>query len=129
MKIITPIPLAVTPKMEVMKPSKEKLCITTNTGHHIIYKKDISFLTADGNYTRIHFNEGQILCSQTIRSVLLKLDQSRYVRIHKSHAINIDFLILVDNAFSHVILKNGERLSIARSKKQTMKDALNKLFD
>ncbi|MFT4535888.1 MAG: two-component system LytT family response regulator [Saprospiraceae bacterium] len=129
MKIIKPDLRISKSKLEALRPSKEKICIKTESGNHIILKRDISHLIADCNYTTIYYKDQKVLCSQTIGSVLLKLNHPRFIRIHKSHAINIDCVCLIDNAYSYTMLDNGIRLSIARTKKQKIKEAMHQRFD
>ncbi|MDF1695738.1 MAG: LytTR family DNA-binding domain-containing protein [Saprospiraceae bacterium] len=119
----------VPPLMDVIKPSKQKLCITTQKGHFIIYKKDISHLVAEGNYTLIYFKDQKILCSKTINSVFEQINHSAFIRIHKSYVLNIDHLAYIDYAFSYAITENNHKVQIARSRKQHMKNLVQLKFD
>lgn len=129
MKIIAPKVRTDESRMEVLKPSKNKFCITTQNGHIIIKKSEITHLVADSNYTTIFFNNDKVLCARTMSFILGKLSHPNFVRIHKSHAINIDCMRLVDPSFSIVKLVNGVQLAIARSQKQALKNLIKYKFD
>jgi len=71
MKVINPSPWVKEPKLEVIELPKEKICISTQDGHQVIIKDEISCLIADSNYTTIHIDGQSILCAQTLSHVLI----------------------------------------------------------
>ena len=129
MKVLQPGIHLVTPKLKNLKPTKDKLCLTTQEGHHIIRKSEITHLVADSNYTSIFFNDQKIVCSQTIGAVLQRIDHPSFIRVHKSHVFNIDHLKKIDSSFTTVYLKNGIKLGISRSRKEFLRESINKRFD
>ena len=129
MKVAVPIIRTDETRMEILNPSKSKFCVTTQTGHVIINKSEISHLVGDSNYTTIFFKESKVICSKTLGVVLKKLNNTNFVRIHKSHVINIDSMRHINSSFSFVKLNNGVQLPIARSQKQTLKNLINYKFD
>jgi len=120
------------PVIEVVrgtKSAKEKLCISISSGHIIIDKLTITHLVAEGNYTTIYYNGQKVICSQTLGSLMKKLAHPNFIRIHKSHVINIAGLAMIDNAFSMVTLDSGVQLAVARSKKQELRDLIKDKYD
>jgi DNA-binding LytR/AlgR family response regulator len=87
--------------------------------------KDISHLEAISNYTMFYFNNGKkLLVSRTMKDFLAKLDAELFVRVHKSFAINLNYLIQFDvKEEMFVQLKDGKKISVSRRKK---KDFLEK---
>lgn len=87
--------------------------------------KDISHLEAISNYTMFYFNNGKkLLVSRTMKEFLAKLDAELFVRVHKSFAINLNYLIQFDvKEEMFVQLKDGKKISVSRRKK---KDFLEK---
>lgn len=87
--------------------------------------KDISHLEAISNYTMFYFNNGKkLLVSRTMKDFLAKLDDELFVRVHKSFAINLNYLIQFDvKEEMFVQLKDGKKISVSRRKK---KDFLEK---
>lgn len=129
--------------MKLMKPStnlgqrtlpsslsmRNKLCIATHSGYHILAKKDITHLIADSNYTIIHLPNSKIVCSQTLSCILKRLCHPRFIRIHQSFALNLEHLHKVDRGFTTAQLNNGVQLAISRSRKQLLKASINERFD
>ena len=82
--------------------------------------KDISHLEAISNYTMFYFNNGKkLLVSRTMKDFLAKLDDELFVRIHKSFAINLNYLVQFDvKEEMYVQLKDGKKISVSRRKKK-----------
>jgi two-component system LytT family response regulator len=82
--------------------------------------KDISHLEAISNYTMFYFNNGKkLLVSRTMKDFLAKLDAELFVRVHKSFAINLNYLIQFDvKEEMFVQLKDGKKISVSRRKKK-----------
>jgi DNA-binding LytR/AlgR family response regulator len=87
--------------------------------------KDISHFETTSNYTMFYFNNGKkLLVSRTMKDFLAKLDAELFVRVHKSFAINLNYLIQFDvKEEMFVQLKDGKKISVSRRKK---KDFLEK---
>jgi DNA-binding LytR/AlgR family response regulator len=60
--------------------------------HHFqrVALKDISLLEADGNYTTIYAQEDKYIYSTQLKYMEEKLPTDRFIRVHRSHVINID---------------------------------------
>lgn len=84
-------------------------------------------LEADGNYTFVGTIDGKrYLASRTLKSYASVLDESLFLRIHKSTIINLKYLtgISEDNEKS-VMLKNGRKMPISRRKAREIGSQLN----
>jgi len=51
--------------------------------------KDIDFIQADGRYTYIHSKGSKKISNTPLKSLLDKLEHSRFVRTHKSFLVNL----------------------------------------
>lgn len=60
--------------------------------HHFqrVALKDISLLEADGNYTTIYTKNDKFIYSTQLKYMEEKLPADRFMRVHRSHVINID---------------------------------------
>lgn len=88
---------------------------------------DIIFLEADGDYVSIHTNGGKYLKEKTMKYFEIHLDQKRFVRIHRSSIINIDFMDKIeyyDKESYAVLMKNGVNLRASSSGYKTLKEVL-----
>lgn len=111
-------------KDEINKSNK--IPVPVHDGIAFIEPADIIYIQADSNYSTFFFKDGKkMTVSKTLKSLDAMLSNSGFLRIHKSHLINIDSLKkYVKNDGGYVILNNGTRLAVSRNKKQM----LNQLF-
>lgn len=93
--------------------------ISVRTGEHIrvIQAADIDWVHADGSYVHIHVGGESFLHRKTLRHLLASLDQSLFLRIHRSVAVNLDRVHEIHPLFqgnAEVVLHDGTRLSLSR---------------
>ncbi len=96
----------------------------------IVAWKDISYLEAIGNYTLFHFIDGKnLLVSRTMKVFLHRLDDEMFVRIHKSFAINLNYISRFDiREEMFVQMRDGNKISISRRKKKDFLEKARKYF-
>jgi two-component system LytT family response regulator len=80
--------------------------------------KEIVYLEADINYTKIHLENGKILTvSYTLKKVTKDhLDTTVFVRIHRSFIINKNHLFDIDRSNNAIQLElnNGVKVPVSR---------------
>ena len=75
--------------LHVKNPLDFKLAIATTEGTHFIPAQDILRLEADGSYTKFFLIKGKkMMASRTMKDFADLLDESQFIRVHKSHVIN-----------------------------------------
>lgn len=80
---------------------------------------DILFISADRSYCSFHLVEGEsLLMSFCLKTALGKLPSDYFVRIHRSHAINITHMLEWEG--NRVLMDNGEYLHIGRKYKHLL---------
>lgn len=72
---------------------------------------DILYLEADGNYTNVYTSVKQHVIRYTLNTLLEKLDQPGFVRIHRSYAINFHHVTTFND---HTVYIGGKQLSLGR---------------
>lgn len=93
-----------------------------------ISPKEIIFLSADANYTRVHFSNGRkTIYARTLKSIEQQLTDIGFFRTHKSYLVNLRFFKEVhwDKTNPFMILSNDFRVSIARRKRTELRRTLN----
>lgn len=77
---------------------------------------------AHRNYTFIYFKEGRkLLMSQSLRHFEDLLEGPQFIRCHRSHLVNIDFITKVDKGKQwYFLLSNNESIPIAHRKKSAI---------
>lgn len=94
-----------------------KITISHSKGIKIVDPKSIIHIMADNSYSTINFADGSsFVDSKSLKHYESTLP-SQFIRIHKSHIINLDFLEEYSNQDGHfAIMKNGDMLPISRNK-------------
>lgn len=125
-QIEIPLGASVTP----LKKGNRKIKFITSKGISIVAKPDILCLKSSSNYTEIYFADGsKICCSQTMKSVFNRLNDSSFYRPHNSYVVNIYNIEGVNNTISEITLTNGMLIPISRSKKVEFKSKLELWYD
>ena len=99
---------------------KRKIVVKDNNGCVFLNFDNIIYLEAQGAYTKVFLtNKEPLLVSKNIKSFGEKLNESEFVRIHKSFIININHMSGYNrNSGSTVTLSNGEELPVAVRRKE-----------
>ncbi len=94
----------------------KRLGIKDNSAIHMIDVEDIEFIEAAGDYLCITARGKNYIHKQTLKSLMTLLDPEKFMRIHRSSAVNIKFLDRVENQDGKLIaiLKNQKPLSVSR---------------
>lgn len=94
----------------------------------LIDLKDVVRFQGDGHYTTIVTREGQFLSNLSLSDLEQRLDDSQYVRVHRSHIVNLPYaveLVKVDEGV-HLVMADRERsaVPVSRSRAALLKDRL-----
>ncbi len=100
----------------------QKIALPQREGYEFVEVSSILYCTAEGAYTKI-FLEGKktMLVSRTLGDVEELLPPELFQRIHHSTVINVTYIaqfLRTDGGF--VVLKNGEKLSVSKAKKEML---------
>lgn len=103
--------------------------ISVRSGEHIrvIAAADIDWIRADGNYLHIHVGGSRFLHRETLRHLLAVLDPTRFLRIHRGIAVNVERVAEVHPLFqgnAEVVLRDGTRLGLSRRFRAAAQSAL-----
>ncbi len=86
---------------------------------------DIVRLEGVGNYTRFYMENGdQHMSSKTLKEFADILQQHNFLRIHKSHLVNRNFIAAYQNEGA-VLLKSNLMLPVSRQRKQEIRNILS----
>lgn len=93
--------------------------IMVKQGSRLFYVKtdDIMYISAEQKYMELHVDKKTFLIRETMNSIEESLDPSKFVRIHRSILLNVEYMQEVQPWFHGdctVLLKNGEKLTLSR---------------
>ncbi|MCB0791518.1 MAG: response regulator transcription factor [Flavobacteriales bacterium] len=99
-----------------------RIVIDHAKGFKLFDQHDVLHFEADGNCTTLHFTDGtRYLDTRTLRIYEEMLDPKCFVRVHRSHIINLDHLREYLREEGHwAVLKDGSRVPIARDRLQDL---------
>jgi two-component system LytT family response regulator len=75
-------------------------------------------LEACDDYVALHTGGRQYLLHTRLQDLESRLDPARFVRIHRSHVVNLDFVASIEpheGSRVAVVLKSGTRIASSRS--------------
>lgn len=75
-----------------LKPEKQQLILPTLQGFDVVKTEDIVRLQADGNFTQVYLNNNTKKMVCRFLKHFDDLLESPFVRVHRSHIINTDFV-------------------------------------
>lgn len=86
---------------------------------------DIERLEARGDYVALHAGPRRHLVQVTIADMERMLDPGRFVRVHRSHIVNLDYVVAFTTdpkGALEVELRSGTKLSVSRSRAQALRN-------
>jgi len=108
----------------------ERLVIKAGGRIYFIDTAEIDWIEAEGNYVSVHSAKKSHLLRETISSLESQLDPKKFVRIHRSSIVRLDFIQELQPWFHgeyRVILNDGTQLTLSRNHRDKLQEALGKL--
>jgi len=105
----------------------ERIAIKNGQKIEVIPVSDIIYLQAEGDYVMIHSGKGKFLKEQTMKSFESLLPTDKFVRVHRSSIVNVDFIAQIElyNKQSQLLkLKNGAQVRISLNGYKLLKQTL-----
>jgi len=105
------------------QPSAEqKIALPQREGYEFVDVSSILYCHAEGAYTKVFIGEKKtMLISRTLGDVEELLPPEMFQRIHHSTLVNVSYIsqfLRTDGGY--VVLKNGEKLSVSKAKKEML---------
>ena len=116
-----------THNMQTQGSNQLRLALPSNDGIQFLMPYEIIRCEADGNYTVFYTSDGKRqIISKTLGEYEELLNPYHFIRTHKSHLVNLDFISYVDhNGF--VILNDSTKVEVSRRRKGEVMAALRLL--
>ncbi len=118
-KVNDQLPLYIASNSSPFNYRSSSIPIPTQHGYDFVKANRIIYAEADGNYSRIHFNDGsEKYLSITLKKLESMLRRHPFIRIHQSFLINLDHIqkYFKGNG-GYVVMSNGKDLSVSRRSK------------
>lgn len=127
-QILNELKLQVSSLQSNLKSPKNKtIVLRTSEKIFLVEVSDIIRCEADGHYTFFHTISGKkYIVSNPIKDYEDILEELGFLRIHKSHIVNLSFIDSFDKE-GYVLLKDNTSLPVARRKKNDLLEAFTRL--
>lgn len=110
---------------------RDRIMIKSSGRIQFVATDEIDWVEAAGDYVRLHTGERSHLLRETMKGLEERLDGTRFVRVHRSTIVKLDFVREVRSTESghyDVVLEDGTRRSLSRSGRQRLEEALGQTF-
>ena len=104
-------------------PSCERLLVPDRERLQLIDAASIEWLEADDNYVHVHAGGRDYLLRRTLQDLLSQLGEQRFVRIHRSTAVNLACIASLSPLFKgdyDIQLHNGRVLRLSRRYREAL---------
>lgn len=105
---------------------KQSIYINTCKGPHELLVSTIVRIEGSSNYSKIFFADKiyPLLTTKILHWFEENLNSKSFIRVHKHHLVNLQYIQGLSINNSHVQLNNGETVTISRRKFTTVKKIL-----
>lgn len=112
---------------ENREESIERISIKTGSRLDVINIADIMFIQANGDYVSIYAKDNVYLKEQRMKYYQEKLPKDKFLRIHRSYIVNIEFINSIENYKKNqfiITLKNEHQIKASQTGYKLLKDTL-----
>jgi DNA-binding LytR/AlgR family response regulator len=95
----------------------ERFLVRKLGSEFLVPARDIEWLEAAENYVNLHVRGRVYPLRSTMAAIQERLDPQRFVRVHRSHIVNLDFLEQIeplDTGDARLLLRDGSRIPCSR---------------
>lgn len=107
----------------------ERLVIKATGRVYFLKTDDIDWIEACGNYVNLHTGSEAHLLRETLNHLENRLDPEKFLRIHRSRLVNIDYIKELSPLFNGdytVTLHDGTELTLSRTYRDRLQDLIEK---
>jgi hypothetical protein len=91
----------------------------------LLAAREIEWLQASGNYVNLHVRGRDYPLRATMAGIEARLDAQRFVRVHRSYVINLDFLAEIeplDTGDARLLMRDGVKIPCSRRYRTALRD-------
>ena len=119
--------LALLQELKARSQCLERLLIKSGGRAFFLKTDEIDWIGAEGKYVRIHVGNESYLFREGMTAIENQLDARKFMRVHRSHIVNIDRVKELQPWFNHeyrVVLHDGTKLVLSRSCRKKLTELL-----
>jgi two-component system LytT family response regulator len=104
---------------------QERILVRAGETQHLLKMADIAYISAEGNYVRLHTAGASHLLRESMAGMERRLDPAHFRRIHRSHIVNLDHVAKRLSWFGGdalIMMSDGTRLTLSRNYRAAFED-------
>ena len=115
--------------IENLSHKPKKLVLNTSDNIYVINIEDIIRCKSENHYTTFYLNNGKkITMSKTLKEYDNLLSENGFVRVHRSHLVNINYIERFDKKNTgNIFMKDNSTVPVSVRKREQLVQMLNKL--
>jgi len=127
--LIRNFPVDRTASRSLMDYSELKIAIPIKSGVQLLPKKEIIYLEATGNYTKVFRSGGkELLVSKTMKLFEPALKETFFVRVHRKYIVNVlEITAFLKSNGGELEMSNGDCISISKKQQESIQAALEQI--
>jgi two-component system, LytTR family, response regulator len=105
----------------------DRIAVKTGSKIKVIALDDVFYIESQDDYVMIYTQDGKYLKQQTMKYFEEHLDKEKFVRIHRSNLVNIEYvrqLELYEKNSYLAVLSNGIKLKVSDSGYKSLKNVM-----
>lgn len=100
----------------------DTVAVKADGATHLIRLRELQCVEAMENYVKLHTLSGTIVIRATMSRVMEMLPGRRFVRVHKSFAVNLSTVVRIERTF--LVNDSGMRIPVSRTFRQSLESRL-----
>jgi two-component system, LytTR family, response regulator len=115
-------------RAEREKNGIERLVVSTAAGELVIPVAEIDWIAADDYYARLHVGSKSYLLRESLSSLEVRLDGSRFARVHRAAIVQLDRVreLRAVPGGEEAILRDGSRIPVSRRRRALLDGLLRR---
>src|SRR5262245_4409214 len=101
---------------EPTAPRPRRLPVERDGSTHFIPMEDVVAVHANAHYTYIFYGSAKFFCPLAISDVEARLDRARFMRVHRSHIVNIDRVVGLKRSGDNGVIERADRYTVPVSR-------------
>jgi two-component system LytT family response regulator len=104
------------PRAKPHRPGPQRIVVTTRGRRVLLATNEIDWIQSADNYVRLFTQRGEYLARETLAGLQDRLDDTRFVRVHRRAVVNVDAIAEARCRGDHweVCLRTGDHVRVGR---------------
>ena len=115
-------------RAEREKKGIERLVVSSEAADLVIPVREIDWIGSSDYYAELHIGHNTYLIRESLTSLELRLDRSRFLRVHRTAIVQLDRVreLRVTGSAYEAVLRSGSRIPVSRRRRPVLEELLRR---